>query len=360
MRSDNSLFMRAACGGKTDRPPLWLMRQAGRSDPVYREIRESFPGPLENFFQNSELACMISLLPVRWGVDAVIIFQDILTPLQAMGAPFVFRPGPQPITPFKALADFDRLHVFDMADGLPALTRLYELLCHALRDTDLPLLGFAGSPFTLFAFMAENGSPPSNLPQTRRLMAQYPEKVRRILTVLATMTADYLKYQMHCGADAVQLFESVGHLLSPEEYREWMLPYQQQVFDSVNDAGKPTIFFARRHDALLPAATLQAAGASILSLPEAYTIKGVREELGEAAIIQGNVDNHLLAEGKDEEILAAAARCIEEGGCRGHVFNLSHGLLAHTPFEKVRLLVEYVRSYRKESEAGSCSATPKP
>lgn len=343
MRTANSLFMRAARGGVTERPPIWLMRQAGRSDPVYREIRQSFPGPLENFFQNPELASMISLLPVRWGVDAVIIFQDILTPLQGMGAPFIFRPGPQPTTPFKTISDFERLHSFDMADGLPAITRLYELVCNALRDTDLPLLGFAGAPFTLFAFMAENGSPPSDLPQTRTLMTQYPEIVRRILTVLATMTADYLNYQLHCGADAVQLFESVGHLLSPEEYTEWMLPYQQQVFDSVNAVGKPTIFFARRHDTLLSASTLRDAGATILSLSAGYSIREVRKELGAETIIQGNLDNQLLAEGTEEEILKAAGRCIEEGVCHGHVFNLSHGLLPHTPFENVQRLVEFVR-----------------
>jgi uroporphyrinogen decarboxylase len=347
VRTHDSLFMRAARGETTERPPIWLMRQAGRSDPVYREIREAFARPLEDLFRSPELACMITLLPVRWGVDAAIIFQDILTPLYGMGAPFVFRPGPQPETPFKELADFDRLHLFDMAEGLPSLGRLYEMLCNALRDTDVPLLGFAGAPFTLFAFMAENGSPPSDLPQTRALMTQHPRETRSILELLANMTVDYLKFHISCGADAVQLFESVGNLLSPDEYAEWMLPYQQQVFDGLRETGKPTIFFARRHDTLIPAAMLQAAGATILSLPQGYSIKAVRAALGADVVIQGNLDNHLLADGDEEAILAATAACIEEGGCRGHIFNLSHGLLPHTPFENVRLLVETVRGYGK-------------
>lgn len=347
MRIDNSLFMRAARGEETPRPPIWLMRQAGRSDPVYREIREAFARPLEDLFRTPELASMITLLPVRWGVDAAIIFQDILTPLYGMGAPFVFRPGPQPEQSFKELADFDRLHFFDMAAGLPSLVRLYEMLCNALKDTDVPLLGFAGSPFTLFAFMAENGSPPSDLPQTRTLMTQHPKETRRILELLASMTIDYLKFHISCGADAVQLFESVGNLLSTEEYVEWMLPYQQQVFEGVNPVGKPTIFFARRHDALIPATTLHAAGATILSLPEAYSIKAVRAEIGDDLPIQGNLDNHLLAEGDEDAIREATIRCIEEGGCHGHIFNLSHGLLPHTPYENVRLLVDTVRGYKK-------------
>jgi len=348
MGIENSLFMRAARGEETPRPPIWLMRQAGRSDPVYREIREAFPRPLEDLFRTPELACMITLLPVRWGVDAAIIFQDILTPLYGMGAPFVFRPGPKPESPFREIADFNQLHLFDMSEGLPSLERLYEMLRNALKDTEIPLLGFAGAPFTLFTFMAENGSPPSNLPQTRILMNQYPKEVRRILELLADMTIEYLKFHTSCGADAVQLFESVGHLLSPEEYCEWMLPYQQRVFDGINSVGKPTIFFARRHDALIPAATLHAAGATILSLPEAYSIKVVRAEIGEHLPVQGNLDNHLLAEGDEEAIREATARCIEEGGCQGHIFNLSHGLLPNTPFENVRLVVERVRGYKKK------------
>ncbi len=341
--------MRAARGEKTERPPIWLMRQAGRSDPVYREIREVFKSPLEDLFRNPEFSAAISLLPLRWGVDAVIMFQDILTPLQGMGAPFVFRPGPQPESPFREIADFNRLHRFDMTYGLSAVNRLLGFLANALKSTDVPLLGFAGAPFTLLAFMAENGSPPAELSNTRALMTEHPKETRRILKLLADMTVDYLKFQIHSGADAVQLFESAGHLLSPEEYEEWMLPYQQQVFEGTNGAGKPTIFFARRHDILLPTATLKATGATILSLPKGYSIKAVRAELGNDTIIQGNLDNHLLAEGDEKSIRDAAAACIEEGECCGHIFNLSHGLLPNTPFRNVRLLMEIVRGWHKQA-----------
>jgi uroporphyrinogen decarboxylase len=324
------------------------MRQAGRSDPVYREIREAFPASLEELFRNPELAAMISLLPVRWGVDAVIIYQDILTPLQGMGAPFVFRPGPQPETPFREIADFNRLRRFDMTYGLPAMSRLYKFLVGALKVTDIPLLGFAGAPFTLFAFMAENGSPPADMPNTRVLMTEHPKETRRILKLLADMTVDYLKFQIMKAQMRCSCLNRWDIYCLQHEYAEWMLPYQQQVFDGINGTGKPTIFFAQRHDTLLSRPLLQASGATILSLPRGYSIKAVRAELGAKTIIQGNLDNHLLVDGDEEgDTGKRPPACIEEGGCRGHIFNLSHGLLPQYAFENVRLLVETVRGYGK-------------
>ncbi len=312
---------------------------------MYRDFRESDPRPLEELFRDPDAAAHISLLPVRWGVDAVIIFQDILTPLSGMGAPFVFRPGPQPETPLTNTQDFERLHRFDMADGLPFLARLYELLRGPVTDAGLPLLGFAGAPFTLFAFLAENGSPPFDLPNTRALMREYPVWTRTMLDLLADMTTDYLAFQIGCGANAVQLFESAAHCLTLEEYSAWALPGQQRVFAGIRNTGVPTILFARRDDALLAPATLHAAGASILSLPAAYSIATVRAEIGEPVPIQGNLDNHLLAAGPPEAIIAAAQHCIEEGACHGHIFNLGHGVLPDTPFEHVTLLIDAIRSF---------------
>ncbi|HDP36240.1 MAG TPA: uroporphyrinogen decarboxylase [Candidatus Hydrogenedentes bacterium] len=343
MGIENTLFMRAARGETTERPPIWLMRQAGRSDPAYRALREECPLPLEAVFRRPDMAAEISMLPARWGVDAIIIFQDILTPLSGMGTPFVFRPGPQLESPVNSVLDLELLHLFDMADELPFVARIYALLRNAVQE-DLPLIGFAGAPFTLFSFLAENGSPPADLPNTRALMTAHPGKTRQTLELLAAMTAQYLKYQIMCGANVVQLFESLANRLSPDEYGEWALPYQQYIFDELRATGTPAIFFARRDDALLSPAVLHKAGASILSLPAFCSIKTARAEIGEQTPVQGNLDNHLLAEGTQEEIREAAHCCIEAGRRRGHIFNLSHGLLPHTPFENIQMLVEYVRS----------------
>ncbi len=341
------LFLQAANGHQTTRPPIWLMRQAGRCDPAYRKFRAERDVPLENLFRDPEAAAYISLLPARWGVDAIIIFQDILTPLSGMGAPFVFRPGPQPEQPLTSPADFMGLHQFDMAEELPFLVSLYDTLRDALKSSELPIIGFAGAPFTLLAFLAENGSPPADLPNTRALLQEHPATMRRFLDTLAAMTTDYLLFQISLGAETVQLFESTAHCLHPEEYATWALPYQQQVFDGIRHTGAPSIFFARRNDAHISPATLQQAGASVLSLSSAYSLAATRATLGVETPLQGNLDNQLLANGPVDAILRAAQRCIEEGECRGHIFNLGHGVLPHTPFEHVKQLVAHVRAYEK-------------
>lgn len=343
---ESTLFMRAARGEVTPRVPVWLMRQAGRCDPAYRALRATLPLELEALFREPEPAAHISLLPRRWGVDAIILFQDILSPLAGMGAPFLFRPGPVPQKPFRNIADFDALHCFDMADEMPFIARIMALIRNEIGMT-MPLLGFAGAPLTLLAFLAEGGSPPPELPRTRKLIAEHPREVDGILGRLADMTVDYLRYQRDCGADAVQLFESAAQYFSVEEYRQWALPFQQHIFNALRGT-LPTIFFARLDDTHLPVKLLADAGSDILSLPATVSIAEARRQLGPALCVQGNLDNHMLASAGQEAIARAAAACLDDGARRGHIFNLSHGLLADTPFENVRFLVDYVKQYPGE------------
>jgi len=336
----NDLFLRAARGEMTPRPPIWLMRQAGRTDPEYNKLKAESGMTLEELFHEPEMAARISLLPKRSGVDALIYFQDILTPLTPMGAPFYFGPGPVLDTPIKDAADLERLHVCDAADTLPFIPEIFRLVKNELAG-EMPVLGFSGAPFTLAVFIIEGGSFADHPARTHDFMREQPKAMHALLDKLATVMIDYLKLQIEAGADAVQLFESAAHLLDAPAYREFALPYQQRIFDEL--AGTvPSIMFARELEDLT---LLDASGADILSLPTSTTIADAREILGQNRIIQGNLDNRLLVDADQETIKRAALSCIESGGCKGHIFNLSHGLLKETPYDHVRFLIDTVRAY---------------
>lgn len=343
----DSLFLRAVRGEVTERPPVWFMRQAGRSDPEYRALRESAPLPLEQLFQTPDMAAQISLLPARWGVDALIIFLDILTPLGPMGAPFVFRPGPKPEKPFNSVNDFMALHNFDMASELSYVAETFAHMRRAAHSA-MPLIGFAGGPLTLLAFMAEGGSPGAGVVHTRQFLRHHPREMRQVLDTLTSMVIDYLKYQISCGAHIVQLFESSACLFTRAEYLEFALPCQQRIFDSLRGTA-PAIFFARVEEGQFPISDLSVAGAAILSLSTTRSIRDVRKELGPSTVVQGNLDNQLLANGPPDAIAEAARQCIEAGECRGHIFNLNHGILPQTPHDHITFLVDYVRHYGKST-----------
>lgn len=342
----NDLILRAARGERTERTPIWLMRQAGRTDPEYNRVKSESGMALHDLFRHPELAATISLLPKRIGVDAIIYFQDILTPLAPMGAEFVFAPGPMLAQPFRDAIELDALHTYDVAAELPFISETFRLVRESL-DGELPVLGFAGAPFTLLTFIAEQGSFGPRADRAMRLVRDYPDVARRLLDKLTNMTIDFLKLQIAAGANAVQLFESAANLLSSQFYEEWALPYHQQIFDSLAHS-VPTIMFARNW---ADPVQLLASGASIISLTERVGIRDVRSNLGNAIVVQGNLDNTLLATGSKAEIAAAARACVEAGEHRGHIFNLSHGLLRETPFENVVHLVETVKNIASVSVA---------
>jgi uroporphyrinogen decarboxylase len=334
----NDLFIRAAAGESTPRPPIWMMRQAGRTDPEYLRLKAEANMPLEDMFRNPELAARLSLLPKRIGVDAIIYFQDILTPLAPMGAEFVFAPGPKLEEPIRSAEQVEAFHPYDVADELPFIPETFRLIYEAL-DGEMPALGFAGAPLTLAVFMIEGGTFGERADTALAFLREQPEALRRLLDTLTTMVIDCLKLQIEAGAAAVQLFESAAHLLSPAIYREFALPYHQRIFDALKGLA-PTIMFAREWGDV---GLLDASGADILSLPSSVSIAGAREIVGKDRVVQGNLDNRLLAEGTLDEVTHAANACIESGQRRGHIFNLSHGLLRQTPFENVCHLVKIVR-----------------
>lgn len=333
----NDLILRAARGEKTPRPPVWLMRQAGRTDPQYNALKQRLDRPLEELFRDPSAAVPISLLPRRLGVDAIIYFQDILTPLTPMGVNFVFRPGPVTDTPVRSQVDVDRLTLYDVEAALPFIRETFEGI-HAELDGAMPVLGFAGAPLTLLVFMLEGKSFGNEAPAAMEFLRSQPVPARKLLDKLTEMTIAYLLYQIRSGAAAVQLFESAAHLLTPALYSEYALPYQQRILEALNGS-VPTIMFAREWEHVEDIAL---SGADIVSLPSILTIAEARKRIGEDCVIQGNLDNHLLAYGSPQQIEMATRACIESGQCRGHIFNLSHGLLRDTPYENIERMMKIV------------------
>ncbi|MEX2015479.1 MAG: uroporphyrinogen decarboxylase family protein, partial [Candidatus Hydrogenedentales bacterium] len=312
----NDLFLRAARGERTPRPPIWLMRQAGRTDPAYNALREEVGLPLEDLFRHPELAARISLLPQRIGVDAIIYFQDILTPLGPMGAPFVFRPGPVTERPVRSAAEVSRLRRYDVAQELPFIPETFRLVYQELGG-ELPVLGFAGAPLTLLVFLAEGRSFGNSAKHAMAFLREDAATAHELLALLTDITIDYLRLQIGAGAVAVQLFESAAHLLTPALYREFALPYQQRIFDAIEHDGAFTIMFAREWEDI---DLLNASGADILSLHSRISISDARGRVGKGRVIQGNLDNRLLCEGSWEDIERAALACIQSGERRGHIF----------------------------------------
>ena len=348
----NDLLLRAARRERTERTPVWMMRQAGRFDPQYRAIRDTCDLPLERMFRTPELAAEISLLPKRFGVDAIIFYQDILTPLAPMGAEFVFRPGPVLSDPPRSRRDIENLKAFDPATEMPFVPETLRRVLDAL-DGDLPLLGFAGSPLTLAFFLLEGKSPGSVAPNARNLMREEPATLHMLLEKLADMTADYLALQIESGAHAVQLFESIGDLLSEAEYREFAHPYHVRVFDRLARRA-PTILFVKEQ----PFIELMAdSGADVVSLGQCVDIADAKRRIGHRVAIQGNVDNRLLVDGTFEEIDKAVRACVLAGGHEGHILNLNHGLLKETPFENGCRFIETCQRTICDSAPTSASAS---
>ncbi len=341
----NDLLLRAARRERTERTPVWMMRQAGRFDPQYRELRQKTKLPLERMFRTPELAAEISLLPKRIGVDAIIFYQDILTPLAPMGAEFIFRPGPVLESPPRTCSDIEALRQYDPCEKLGFVTETLRLIRDSLAG-DLPLLGFAGAPLTLAFFILEGKSPGKQPANARRLMRTEPAVLHLLLDRLADMTADYLAMQIDAGVDAVQLFESVGDLLLEEEYREFAHPYHVKILSRLSRK-VPTILFVKQQPWVDMMAT---SGADVLSVGTCVDLADAQRRLGGKVAFQGNVDNRLLVSGSMDVIDRAVRECIDAGGQEGHILNLSHGLLPETPFDNACRFIETCRATVAHSE----------
>jgi uroporphyrinogen decarboxylase len=337
--SSDSTFLRACRGQPVDRTPVWFMRQAGRSLPEYRKVRAGVP-MLEACLR-PDLVVEITMQPVRrYGVDAAIFFSDIVVPLRAVGVAVDIEPGVGPVleSPIRAAADLAVLRRPE-PDDLAAIDQAVRGVVAAL-PRGVPLIGFAGAPFTLASYLVEGG-PSRHHERTKALMHSDPELWHNLLGRVATISAEFLRAQVAAGAQAVQLFDSWAGALSAADYREYVMPHSAAVLSAVADLGVPRIHFGVGTSELL--GLMGDAGADVIGVDWRLPLdEAARRVPGKA--LQGNLDPALLFAAWPA-VERAVRRIIGEGrAAPGHVFNLGHGVLPATDPDVLARVVETVHS----------------
>jgi len=333
-------LVRALCGEETDTTPIWLMRQAGRHLPEYRRIRATHS--LLEVARTPELAAEVTLEPVRrYDVDAGVVFADISLPFAGLGVDFSVDPGLGPMVPHpvRTREDVDALTEFDARAAVPfvgaAIRRFLEL------EADRPIIGFAGGPFTLAAYLIE-GHASREYSETKRLLFSDPETFDRLISKLAEMTAAYLRFQAESGAAVLQVFDTWAGAVSTGVFQRRLLEPLQTVFERVRPTGCPTIYFSTGSSHLVE--QLARTGADALGVDWREPLSSVRRRVGDWMPLQGNLDPGALL-GPPETVRSEAHRVLAEiPDGRSHVFNLGHGVLPETDPERVRELVEYVHT----------------
>ena len=306
---------------------------------AYRGLRARHS--LLEICRQPELAAEVTLQPVdAIEVDAAILFSDLLLPLEPMGIPFDFVQGEGPVIdpPVRSVDRIDQLHAFEPREALGHVLDTIRLLRTRLADR-VPLIGFAGAPFTLASYAIEGG-PSSNYARTKALMYGEPEAWHQLADLFSTVVADYLTAQVAAGVQAVQLFDSWVGALSPRDYREFALPHTQKIFDTIRPLGVPTLHFGTGTATLLPA--MREAGGDVIGLDWRIPLDEGWALVGEDRAVQGNLDPTLLL-GPIERMLRGALDVLRRArGRPGHVFNLGHGILPNTDLEHVQLLAHFV------------------
>jgi uroporphyrinogen decarboxylase len=332
------LFLRACRGETTERAPLWLMRQAGRYLPEYRQVRAGVS--FLELCKTPKLAMEVTLQPIRrFGFDAAILFSDLLVPLEAMGLEVEFtEKGPSLPAPLRAPADLARVSRFDPAARTGFVMESIQMLRRELGGT--PLIGFAGAPFTVATYAIE-GKTAKNFSETKKLFYREPDTARRLLSLIGEATRDYLLAQIRAGAQAVQLFDSWVGVMSAEDFETYVLPPTAALVAELRGAGVPVIYFGNGATSILD--RVARVGADVYGIDWRIPIDDARARLGGAAAVQGNLDPSTLL-GPIAEIERKARDIVRRGGKRGHVFNLGHGIYPETPIEAVEALVAAVRA----------------
>lgn len=325
--------------------PIWIMRQAGRYLPEYRELRAKHS--MLEMVRTPELATEVTLQPLRrFPLDAGIIFADILTPLIGMGIDLEFRAGEGPVitNPVRSLSDIEVLRVPAPEENVKYTLDAIRMVSREIAATGTPLLGFSGAPFTLSSYLIE-GQSPGDLARVKTMMFKEPAAWHALQTKLVDLVADYLVAQAEAGAAAVQIFDSWLGVLGPSQYIEYVEPYLHLILENVRSRTiVPVIFFATGTAGLhreLARLDVDAFGIDWRS-----SLGDVRSALGRNVVLQGNLDPMTLF-APFEVIEREANRILTEGKeLKGHIFNLGHGVLQHTPVENVERLVQHVRSWK--------------
>lgn len=337
----NDLFLRACRRERVNRVPVWLMRQAGRYLRDYREVRRNIA--FMELVKNVELSTEISLQPYRrFHMDAVIVFSDILVPVQAMGLDVsIPEGGPKITNPVRTSRDVNALAVPDPTEKTRFVLDILRRLRGELRD-EVPVIGFAGAPFTLASYVIEGGGS-RNFAEIKSMLYHSPKTLHALLDKITDTVTLYVKAQVEAGAQAVQLFDTWAVELPAAHYREFALPYTQRIFESLKSLGVPRILFVNGCAALLEAMT--ESGADVLSVDWRVDLAAVRQRVDAHIALQGNVDPCVLLS-TPEVVEREVKQAIVKGGGRGHVLNLGHGVLPTTPEENVAAFVATARKTR--------------
>jgi len=334
----NDRFLRACRREPVDATPVWFMRQAGRSLPEYRAIRRH--ATLADIVRDPALCAEVTIQPVRrLGVDAAILFADITTPLPGIGVDVEIVDGTGPVIarPIRTAADVAALRGFDPEASVPGLLEAIRLL---RRDLDVPLIGFAGAPFTLASYLVE-GRGSRDAAALKGLLHAEPEVAGALLDALVDLSLAYLRAQVAAGVQAVQLFDSWIGVLGPWDYARHVAPRMRRLFDGLAGLGVPAIHFGTGGAGLLPA--IAAAGGDVIGLDWRVDLHDAWDVVGDRAV-QGNLDPSVLL-GPWPEVEAQARWVLERAGGRpGHVFNLGHGVLPATDPDQLRRLVDLVHA----------------
>jgi len=352
MSAPNSRFVRACRAQPVDATPIWLMRQAGRYMAEYRAVRKQHS--ILEICRTPSLAAEVTITAVeKLGVDAAIIFADLLLPLEVMGLPFRFAAGEGPVIerPVRTGKDVDAL----AADRAAELGYVAESVRRVARHFEgkLPVIGFCGAPFTLASYMIEGGGS-RNYIHTKKMMYSQPAAWRTLMRKLVEVLAAYAAEQVAAGADALQIFDSWVGCLSVEDYRRYVLPFATELVRRLQAAKAPIIYFGTDTATLLPA--MKETGAEVIGVDWRVPLDQAWQSLDFRGAVQGNLDPVLLFADR-EELLAQAGRILRQAGGRpGHIFNLGHGILPETPVENVRALVDFVRDWKLPSSAETGAA----
>lgn len=329
-------FLAACHRQPTPYTPVWFMRQAGRYMPEYRTLRERY-GLLE-LMRHPDLATHITLLPRALGVDALILFADILLPLEALGLHLRFEPGRGPILEPRLTPD--RVTTLPQIDVHEVLGFVFQTV-RQVREAapEVPLIGFAGAPFTVASYAIEGGSS-RHYVHTKSWMYRHPEAWHHLMTRLVEVTTTYLRAQVEAGAQAVQIFDSWAGALSPFDYRRYVLPYVQRLLQKLADMGVPRIYFSTGTAGLLP--LWQDLDAEVIGVDWRVPLGTAWDMVGHHHAIQGNLDPVALFAPREELARQADQVLRQVAGRPGHIFNLGHGVLPQTDPAQVAWLAEYV------------------
>jgi uroporphyrinogen decarboxylase len=333
-------FLRACRREPVDCTPVWIMRQAGRYLPEYREVRSK--ADFLTVCRTPELAAEVTMQPLRrFALDAAILFSDIMVPLDAFDIAMTFEPGPKIADPIRTRAQVDQLQARPIAEAVPFVADTIRLLRREL-DGRTPLIGFCGAPFTIAAYLVQ-GEGKEGFGAIKRMMYREPATLQALLEKLTVVMADYLRLQIDAGAQAIQIFDSWAGILDETAYREFALPSVRQLIAAVQQRGVPAIYFLNGAPHLIETAVAERP--DVLGVCWRQSLASIAARIPDQIALQGNLDPHVLFADPVVVFDRATAILRSMANRPGHIMNLGHGILPETPIVSVEALIDAVHSF---------------